>query len=120
MVENGAEMAGMRNDGGSVAVRDSGALKTPLRTVLHVQCIAGGAMMGRGEVDGGETISGTVLRRARSSKITKRAFLSVEGLCFTFTHLPLSIITERKVSSELWIVTSALTGITIDQLKLGQ
>lgn len=116
MVENGAEMAGIRNDGGSVAVRDSGALKTPLRTVLHVQCIAGGAMMGRGEVDGGETISGAVLRRARSSKITKRAFLSVSVLLSLTYHFP----TSRNVSSELWIVTSALTGITINQLKLGQ
>lgn len=44
--EKGAEMAGIRNDGGSVAAaRENGALKTPLRTVLHVQCIVGGGMM---------------------------------------------------------------------------
>ena len=46
VVEKGAEMAGIRKDGGRVAARKRGALKTPLSTVLHVQCIVGAGRMG--------------------------------------------------------------------------
>lgn len=37
-------MAGIRKDGGNVAKRDGIAQNTPLRTVLHVQCIVGFGM----------------------------------------------------------------------------